>query len=370
MRVCHLGKFYPPINGGMERFLQSLCEEEASSCQSRVLVASSGPRTTHQVVNGVSVSRIACYGSVRSVAICPSFPYWVSKQQADLFVLHEPNPLATLSYLLTKPEGKLIVWFHSEVVRQARLYRLYRPFMRHALQRAEKIVVSSPALSLHAQELQDFRAKLTVIPFGIDLAHFASNPEVSRRAQSLRSRLQAPLILFVGRMVTYKGVDILLRAMQHTDATLTLVGTGPLLPSLKDLARQLGIEQRTFFLGDVEEQELVSLYHACDVFVLPSIGVNEAFGIVQLEAMACGKPVVSTDLASGVPWVNQHGETGLVVPPGDVDALRAALASLIESESLRSEMGARARQRVDNEFTKERMADLTINLYRQVASSP
>ena len=123
------------------------------------------------------------------------------------------------------------------------------------------------------------------------------------------------------------------------------------------------------FAGEVAAAELDALYYACDVLVLPSVSRNEAFGIVQIEAMACGKPVVSTDLpCSGVPWVNRHEETGLVVPPGDVAALRAALGRLLDDPELRSTLGRRGQQRAMTEFTSECMVHRTIDLYRQIVS--
>ena len=120
------------------------------------------------------------------------------------------------------------------------------------------------------------------------------------------------------------------------------------------------------FLGAVSDAELTALYHAADLFVLPSVTRAEAFGVVQLEAMACGVPVVSTNLPSGVPWVNQHDKTGLVVPPGDADGLRQALLALLTDRRRREALGRYARERVGREFTLTRMAQLTSGLYREV----
>ena len=368
MQVLHVGKFYPPFRGGMETMLQLLCEGERRQLDSRVLVANTRPITVQEEHRGVPVIRVASFGVVRSVAVCPTFPWWLRRQNPDVTVIHEPNPLGLVSYFLVRPPGRLLVWFHSEVVQQRRLYALHRPFLRRALMRADRVIVSSPKLIEHARELQDFRSKCTVIPFGIDPQRLACTPSVARRVEGIRRQYRAPVCLFVGRMVGYKGVEILLRAMCGLDATAILVGEGPQLSFLKDLAGQLGICSQVLFLGDVEGDELVALYHACDVFVLPSVSRNEAFGLVQLEAMACGKPVVSTDLPSGVPWVNRHGETGLVVPPGDVVALRNALACLFKDEQLRKDMGERGRLRVMTEFTAARMVSRTIELYRQIVA--
>jgi glycosyltransferase involved in cell wall biosynthesis len=369
MRVLHLGKFYPPYRGGMETMLQLLCEGERQQIDSRVLVAHTQRFTVRETLAEVPVTRVASVGSFRSVAICPTFPIHLWRQTADVIVIHEPNPAAVLSYCLVRPNGRLIVWYHSDVVRQRYLFEFYRPFLYYVLRKAERIVVSSPKLAEHAGSLQEFKSKVTIIPFGIDLERMEATPQISEATDGLKNRYRAPIILFVGRMVPYKGIEFFLQALAEVKATALLVGLGPCLSDLKELATQLGIEDRAYFLGEVSQFELIALYHACDIFVLPSVSQQEAFGFVQLEAMACGKPVVSTDLPSGVPWVNRHRETGFVVPPQDVPALRAALERLIADPELRRQMGARGYKNVVADFSKERMVKDSVDLYSKVTNA-
>jgi glycosyltransferase involved in cell wall biosynthesis len=170
-------------------------------------------------------------------------------------------------------------------------------------------------------------------------------------------------VLFTGRMVPYKGVDVLLRSLQGVEAVAVLAGDGPRRGDWMALAAQLGLRGRAKFPGEVSQDELLALYHACDVFVLPSITRAEAFGFVQVEAMVCGKPVVSTRVPSGVPWVNRHEETGLTVPPGDVAALRQALQRLLLDAPLRERLGAAARRRVLETFTVEVMGARAVEVY-------
>ena len=366
IRVLHVGKYYPPVPGGMERVLQLLCENERPGVDSRVLVAHLGRTTVREEVAGVPVTRIASLGRVGSVGVCPTLPIWLRRLRGDVTVIHEPNPLALVSVVLARLPGPIIVWFHSEVVRARWKYRLfYRPFLRAVLSRAARIVVSSPALARHAVELQDFREKCAVVPFGVDLDRLAADDGIRRRAEALRAAYGPRVILFVGRFVPYKGLDVLLRALDGVDATAVLVGEGPLRGELEAQARRLPPD-RVRFVGGVSDRELTAHYHAADLFVLPSVTRAEAFGVVQLEAMACGVPVVSTDLPSGVPWVNEDGKTGLVVPPGDADRLRTALDSLLRDGPRRAELGRYARRRVERDFTLGRMAALTSQLYRDV----
>jgi rhamnosyl/mannosyltransferase len=313
------------------------------------------------------VTRVARLAAIGSVGICPTFPIAWRRLEADVAVLHEPNPLALVADFVTWQRGPLVVWYHSEVVRPAWKYRLmYEPFLTRVLDRAVRVVVSSPALAEHAAALQPYRDKCRVVPFGIDLARLTATPGIAARAAEIRALHPEPIALFVGRLVPYKGVSVLLDAVQDLELTTVIVGRGPLEGALRDQAQCHDGPGRVVFAGDVDDQELLALYHACDVFVLPSVTKAEAFGMVQLEAMACGKPVISTDLPSGVPWVNRHGVSGLVVPPDDAGALREAIRSLITDERCRLTLGSGARRRVDEEFTAVRMAKRTLALYREV----
>lgn len=367
LRVLHVGKFYPPASGGMERVVQLLCEGERASVDSRVLVSNVRAATVHESVRGVPVTRAAQLHAIGSVGVCPTFPWWMRRLKADVMVIHEPNPLALVTHALVRPTARLVVWFHSEVVRPQWKYRLmYRPFLRRVLRRADRIVVASPRLAEYAVELQDFREKCVAIPFGIDPAPLAADEAVRKKAAEIRTAFPGPLVLFVGRMVPYKGIDVLLRAMVGLDSHAILVGSGPMKAEWEQLAVTLGVTDRVHFQGDVDQRTLAALYHACDVFVLPSVTRAEAFGMVQLEAMACGKPVISTLLPSGVPWVNRHEETGLIVEPGDDVALQSAMKVLLSNPELRKTMGDRGRARVASEFTIERMVSQTTAMYRSI----
>lgn len=371
IRVLHVGKFYPPSRGGMERVVQVLCEAERASVDSQALVANDGPRTVRELVHGVPVTRVAALAKVGAVAVCPTFPWWMRKLASDVIVVHEPNPLALVAHALVRPSSRLLVWIHAEVVRpQWRYKAFYRPLLRRALSLADRIIVASPPMRDLAEELRDFRDKVVVIPYAIDPDQHALTPACCRLVEEIGGQHALPLALFVGRMVPYKGVDVLLRALKDVEARAILVGSGPLKATWEALAAELGLSGRVQFVGDVDQPTLTALYRACDVFVLPSVTRAEAFGMVQLEAMACSKPVISTLLPSGVPWVNRDGETGLVVPPLDVEALRLALQTLLSDPALRSAMGERGRARVLAEFSLERMVDQTTTLYRSLVEQP
>lgn len=367
MKVLQLGKFYPPDKGGMETILALICQRTAQHVRNRVLVANTRPWTVEERHGSIEVVRVATLVRVGAVAFCPGLPFALGREDADIIVLHEPNPMALLAYFLARPAGRLIVWYHSDVIRPSWRYRLfYRPFLRFALSRAVRIVVSSPALGESAPELQEFQSKCTVIPFGVESPNVEMTDAILSRAHAIRREANRPIVLFVGRLVPYKGVDVLLDALSGLDAAGLIVGDGPMRAQLESSARALGIENRVWFVGSVSDEELAAMYRACDVFVLPSVTRQEAFGVVQLEAMAAGKPVISTDIGTGVGWVNRNAETGFVVPPRDPVALREAIRRLLADPHLQRSMGDAAMRRVRSAFTVEKMIDDTLALYREV----
>jgi glycosyltransferase involved in cell wall biosynthesis len=229
----------------------------------------------------------------------------------------------------------------------------------------DRIIVGSPRMIESSPFLAPHAAKCRVVPFAIDVPTYLGDDRTFARAAELRAGHGRPIVLFVGRLVYYKGADVLLEAMRDVDADLVVIGQGPLEERLRATATAGGYADRVSFLAPVDLGELVAWYHAADVFVLPSVAVSEAYGLVQLEAHAAATPVVSTDLPTGVPFVNPDGETGLIVPPGDARALARALQKLVTDETLRATLGRRARERVIEEFTIDRMVDRILDVYAE-----
>jgi rhamnosyl/mannosyltransferase len=263
-----------------------------------------------------------------------------------------------------------VLTYHSDIVRQKVLVGAYAPLLRRVLDRVDLIIASSPDMVEHSEYLAPVASKCRVVPFGIHVERFAATPERTARAAGLRaqatpSRGARPVVLFVGRLVYYKGADVLVRAMADVDADLVMIGSGPLRSSLDGLVTSLGIADRVRFTDAIGHEGLAAWYHAADVLCLPSVARSEAFGLVQLEAHAAGTPVVSTRLTTGVPFVNQHGVTGLTVPPGNVSALAGALRTLTTDEALRARLGAQAAERVARDFTTARMVADTRAVYHE-----
>ncbi len=352
----------------MESVLYDLCHELNDKVDLRVLVAGSRGLTRIEADNGVEVIRVGSLGMIFSTSICPTMVYWVKRFQADIVQIHHPNPMATISHLFSNHPGKLIVLYQSDIVRQRMSYALYAPFLMMMLQRAHRIIVTSPNYLASSPMLARFKAKCVVIPLGIDLRRFERRGNEDKIAP-IRSQYGDRIVLFVGRLTHYKGVSYVLEAMKRVSGRLLIIGRGELERQLRNQVERNNLSTKVYFLGELEERKLVPFFHACDLLVLPSITRNEAFGLVQLEAMACGKPVVSTRLETGVQYVNQDGNTGLIVPPRDSEALADAINRLLGDGGLRKRMGIEGRRRVEREFTKEKMARRTLKLYERVLSS-
>ena len=362
LKVLHLGKYYPPHRGGIETVLETACTGAGAHIDARALVLNTTRQTVHETVDGVPVTRVASLATVGAVSLTPSMAWWLHRTEADVVILHEPNPMALVAYALARPAAPLIVWFHSEVIRARWKYRLfYEPLLNWVLRRAIRIVVAAPPMR-DVPALRAYQDKLVVIPFGLDPRVFPSTTATEAGAVGPAG----PVVLFVGRLVAYKGVDVLLRAMAGVPASLIVVGDGPLRGSLEALAGELGVAGSVRFLGHVSDAERLEWYRRAALLVLPSVSRQEAFGMVQVEAMLAGRPVISTSLPTGVPWVNRDGESGLVVAPGDVEQLRSALMRLCTDAPLRLRLGAGGRARALEHFTARRMCGALDELCRAV----
>ena len=271
-----------------------------------------------------------------------------------------------MAQLLVGGGKPFVMTYHSDIVRQKILGTAYAPLLRLVLQRAALVAVSNPMYIELSAFLQRVRSYCRIVHFGIEIARFQKTPQVVAGAQTLRRRFAGrPLLLFLGHLRHYKGVDVLVRAMQGVDAHLLIIGSGPMQAAWQRLTRDEGLADRITFLGEIPDQETLAARYAADIFILPSTNRAESLGIVQLEAMACGLPVICTELGTGTSYVNQHGKTGLVVPPNSAEALARAINCLLADPKLRAQMGAAGLRRVQQEFSAEAMVRQTISCYQE-----
>lgn len=364
MRILQIYKDYPPVLGGIEGHLRDLCEGLAARGHTlTALVTSRSARTTFaQPRPGLAVASAGRVAHVASTPLSPAMIALARAARPDVVHLHFPYPPGDLAALAVPGGPPLVVTYHSDIVRQRTLLRLYRPLMARTLGRAARIIATSDNYVRTSPFLRPHSAKCAVVPLGVDVRRFTPAGEAAPRRGS-----GAPTVLFVGRLRYYKGLHVLVEAMRQLDATLLIAGGGPEEGRLRAQVAAAGLGGKVRFLGDVPEEEKPALYRAADVFVLPAHLRSEAFGIALAEALASGLPCVSTELGTGTSFANLHGVTGLVVPPGDAGALAGALQTLLADEALRRRYGAAARRRAEELLSLERMLDGVEAVYRELA---
>lgn len=353
MKILHVYKdFDPPVHGGMERHIALMCRYQREWAQVEALMCSRSRRTQRLERDGTMVTEIAEWGRFQGAPVAPTFPFYMRKLAGDVNVIHVPNPTAEIAYLLARPKGKLVVRYHSDVVRQALAMKLYGPFLMKFLRKADMIIPTSERYVETSATLQPFRERCKVISLGIVTEDYQS-PD-PHRVESLRSEYGGAYVLFSGRHRYYKGIEYLVRAAAHIRATVVIAGDGPERAKMMHLADQSDADIR--FPGALSHGELVNHLHSCAVFAFPSVERSEAFGMSIMEAHACGKPVVATTLGTGVEFINDHKKTGLNVPPRDAEGLAAAVNTLLEDEALREGLGRYARDRIEREFHAKTVA--------------
>jgi rhamnosyl/mannosyltransferase len=360
--ILHIGKYYPPHVGGMETHLQYLVSHQSSLLSVEVVVANDRFVTQTEVVDGARITRVASFGTLASQPICPGLPWRMAGRGETMVHLHLPNPWAAQAYLMSGHKGILIVTHHSDTLGRRHLRRFVEPSVRRVMKRAKAIIVTSKRYLENSEELAGFHDKCHIVPLGIDVEAFKA--ESLEEIRAIRAKYGPRLIVSVGRLVPYKGFEFLLQAMKNIDATLLLIGSGPLREQLEAAVERLGIAAKVHLLGHVGD--IVPYYRAAQMLVLPSVSRAESFGMVQLEAMACGIPVVNTELDSGVPEVSLHGVTGITVPPKDPQALSHAIRILLDNAETRANYGQAAAVRVGEKFTARQMAESTLRVYESI----
>jgi rhamnosyl/mannosyltransferase len=376
MKILHIYKDYFPVLGGIENHIRILAEAQAArGHEVTVLVANPARHTTTEMMNGVRVIKAARWATVASTPISPALFWQTARAKVDIAHLHFPHPPGEVANWLLHPARRTVISYHSDVVRQASLLRFYRPLMKRVLGKADAIIYGSPPMK-NSMHLQPYEAKLHLIPYGVPLDRFLKEPS---EAEIRRLRAHYPLVtssrsrflflLFVGRLRYYKGLNVLIDALSEINVQLLVVGVGPMMAKWQAYARERGVADLVTWLGEVPDDDLPALYHQADVFVLPATHTSEAFGLVQVEAMASGVPTICTELGTGTSYVTQHEQTGLVVPPNDPHALADAINRLLADPAWRATLGAAARARAQAEFSVERMIDRVLAVYQSLISA-
>ena len=365
MKILQLGKFYP-IKGGVEKVMYDLMTGLAArgvACDMLCAAIEGGTRTV-ELAHG---ARLFCCHTLKKVSATMLSPALVSKMRKicshyDIVHIHHPDPTACLALWCSGYKGKVVLHWHSDIVRQKRLLKMYQPMQEWLIRRADIIVGTSPVYVAQSPFLRHVQHKTTYLPIGVE----AVKPDVEG-AERLRQQYGGRKIIFsLGRLVPYKGFCYLVEAARYLsdDYVVVIGGSGPLREELEQQIHDLGLEHKVRLIGRIPDEELSAYYTACTLFCLPSVQKTEAFGIVQIEAMSCGKPVVTTKIPeSGVAWVNGHGVSGLNVAPGNGRDLAAAICKVTADEATYTRYCEGARTRFRELFTIDGMIDKCLALY-------
>jgi glycosyltransferase involved in cell wall biosynthesis len=370
MKILQFGKFYPPHIGGIERVMFDLTEGiNARSIGCDVLCSNDTKTYVDEVIKTYHVIRTPTYGIYYSASITPQIIGKLRRIQADYDIIHVhlPDPTANLALYLARPPARVILHWHNDIVRQRMLLRFYLPFQTWMLRRADAVITTSPNYIEGSSFLGPYRDKCHVVPIGVSREDMNVDPDMVGR---IKARFPGKRIVFsIGRLSQYKGYEYLIEAARYLadDYVVLIAGRGPLRERLLRQISDSGLSGKVFLLGPVKHEQVGSYYDACDVYCLSSISKNEGFGLVQLEAMLFKKPVVSTNVeGSGVTWANLDGETGLVVEPASPEALARAVEKICSDQALYDRLAGNGLRRVTEEFTKQRMIDATIEIYRSL----
>ncbi len=364
--ILHLGKFYP-FNGGMEKAILDIVEDFSSrdvTCD--LLCIATGKPGVTKLNEHCHIDAASSIWHCNSVSISPAMIGKLRKicNRYDIIHIHCPNPMANLALFLSGYKGKVVLHWHSDILRQKIMLKFYKPLQTWLINRADVIIGTSPVYLDKSPFLQDAKNKVAVVPLGVSKVH--PSPD---GVKAIKDRYAGRKIVFaLGRLVEYKGFKYLIDAARSLgdDFVVLIGGTGPLHSQLDQQIKENNLQDKVKLLGYVPDKDVNDYYGACDVFCLSSIWKTEAFGMVQIEAMSCGKPVVATNIeGSGVPWVNKDGYSGLNVEPGNSEALAQAIMKITESEETYNTYSSNALRRYNEMFSKEKM----LNEYEQIYNS-
>ena len=368
MKILQLGKFYP-IRGGVEKVMFDLMlglSIEGVECD--MLCAAYQEKGFTRVMS--NKSKLMVVNTVREVAATMIAPSMVLKlkqiaKNYDIIHVHHPDPMAAFALLCSGYKGKVVLHWHSDILKQKSLLKLYMPIQKWLINRADVIVGTTPVYVKESPYLQEVQHKVTYLPIGV--CHLESP---IKQVMDLRRKYLGKHIVFsLGRLVPYKGFAYLIEAAKHLDDNYMVLigGTGPLRDELQAQIETLGLQDRVKLLGYVSDVELPAYFEACDLFCMSSVMKTEAFGIVQIEAMSCGKPVVATKIPeSGVSWVNQDGVSGLNAEPCDAEDLAKCIRGILADENDYARFSKGALDRYKTVFTQEQMIHKCLDIYKKL----
>lgn len=372
MKVLHFGKYYPPYFGGVEKVNYDLVEmlNQKPDCEvDELCFAHKVGYSESFTPQGYKLFRVPIWAIKASQPLSKGIvrTFLRIRKDYDIIHVHVPNPIASVVSLLSPKRTKIVVHWHSDIIKQKTLLKFFKPLQTAFLKRADAIIATSQNYVDASQWLKPFASKVAVIPIGLDVAEMKYN---QKDVEDIKKRYEGKkIVLCIGRLTLYKGHKVLIEAAKKLDDDIIILlgGVGEMEAELKQFAAECTVEDKVKFIGRIPADLIYAYYKAADVFCLPSITRAEAFGVVLLEALAMGTPIVTCNIeGSGVPWVNQNGETGYNVPVGDYDSLAEKIKLILNNSELREELSQNCIKRFREYFTLDKMVEGTYSLYKSL----
>ncbi len=370
MNILQIGKYYPPVYGGIETVMNDITEVlNAKGYKTDVLCSNKAKYFKEDIINGYKVIRVKSYGTIFSTSIAPQMIFKLRGiiNEYDILHIHLPNPMANLALLFAKIHNKkIILHWHSDIIKQKHLLKLYEPLQNWLMKKADTIIATTPKYIEESLYLQKYKNKCVSIPIGIDKNKLQVKNSLYHKLKGIYKNKK--IIFSLGRLTYYKGFKYLIDSSKYLsdDFVIIIGGSGPLANELKLQIINNGLENKVKLIGKIDDKDLGAYYKACDLFCLPSIVKSEAFGVVQLEAMSFGKPIVATKIkGSGVDWVNLDGGSGLNVEVKDSQSLAEAFKKILLDQKRYNEYSQNALNRFKNYFLREKMVESIIRIYEK-----
>jgi glycosyltransferase involved in cell wall biosynthesis len=368
-KVLHAYKvFRPDVDGGVPSAIATLCASTSQNFNSSVLVArSQGPGRCYRA-DGTLVEAVTSFGTLFSTPVSPAYPFAFLKRgnSSDVVIHHAPFPLTDIVAPRLAKHVSLIVYWHADITTYPLLKKIMQPAILRTLDRADKIIVSDSSMIAASDTLTPFAAKCSAVPYGANLRFWSSCTQDEEKSAALIRQRHPRMILAIGRLVPYKGFSSLLQALESIEGEAVIIGEGPLLQDLKKEALELGVSDRVIFKGRLEPSEIKAYFHAARVLAFPSITAAEAFGLVQLEAMASGLPIVNTALPTAVPKIARHDREALTVAPNDPYSLSLALKGVLDDSSLAKRLAQAGKARALSEYSQATYVSRVEGIYQEL----
>lgn len=372
MKILQLGKAYPPVNfGGVEVVIKLLAEglnKEHYECDA--LGVNDNYTFKEEMGDfGGRIYRTRLLFKAFSTLISPQLITYLNdiKDAYDVIHIHSPDPMAAIALFLCRPKAKIVLHWHSDILKQRVLLFFYNPILWWLLKKSNLIIATSPNYIFGSKYLLRFRYKTEVLPIGLDVSQTSASAYLDKRLKLKYS--DKKIIFSLGRLSYYKGFDYLTLAAINLpeDYTVVIAGEGTERKKLLNLIKKNNLENKVKLVGKITEEEKHWYFQNSLLFALSSIYKTEAYAIVQVEALAYGLPIVSTQIeGSGVDWVNQDGLTGITVPIMNELEIAKAILRIATDEVLYNTFRNNSLIRYQELFTEKKMIERQIELYEKL----